>query len=145
MIMTKKTKKTKKNTAAKAAVGKNKKTTSRRTSAPKPQSKAVAKAVSKTTKKQIQVKTVKIKDKKKVSLIQRLITVLQKQVEKLKSGLITVRMKTHRDDNGDHHHVILEDIDGRHVSVGLTRQKMKGKNSTNYKCKVNPLGNDNVQ
>lgn len=48
--MTKKTKKTKKNTAAKAAVGKTKRTTSRRTSAPKPQSKAVAKAVSKTEK-----------------------------------------------------------------------------------------------
>lgn len=91
MIMTKKTKKTKKNTAAKAAVGKNKKTTSRRTSAPKPQSKAVAKAVSKTKKKAKKTpkapsKVVASKSKEKLSLIQRLVVVLKKRIENFKPG-----------------------------------------------------------
>ena len=91
MIMTKKGKKTKKTTAAKAAVGKTKKTTSRRTSAPKPQSKAVARAVSKTTKKAKKTpkapsKVVASKSKEKLSLIQRLIVVLKKRIENFKPG-----------------------------------------------------------
>ena len=54
--------------------------------------------------------------------------------------LVPVRIKKHRDKKGGHPHVILEDIDDKHVSVGLTRDSKKGKNSTNYKCEINPLG-----
>lgn len=59
-----------------------------------------------------------------------------------KKGLIPVRIKRHRDKNGGHNHVIIEDIDNKHVSVGLTRKVTKGKNSNrrNHKCEVNPLG-----
>lgn len=57
-------------------------------------------------------------------------------------NLIPVRIKRHRDKNGGHHHVIVEDMDNKHVSVGLTTRKTKGKNSNrkNYPCERNPLG-----
>ena len=60
----------------------------------------------------------------------------------MKESLIPVRIKRHRDKNGGHHHIIVEDFDNKHVSVGLTTRKTKGENSTrkNYKCEVNPLG-----
>lgn len=56
--------------------------------------------------------------------------------------LISVRIKRHRDKNGGHHHIIVEDIENKHVSVGLTTKKTKGKNSNrkNYPCERNPLG-----
>lgn len=59
-----------------------------------------------------------------------------------KDGLISVRIKRHRDKNGGHHHIIVEDIDNKHVSVGLTTKQTKGKNSNrkNYPCERNPLG-----
>ena len=62
--------------------------------------------------------------------------------ERAGNGLVPVRIKKHRDKNGGHHHIIVEDIDNKHVSVGLTTKKTKGKNSKhkNYKCEVNPLG-----
>lgn len=57
--------------------------------------------------------------------------------------LIPVRIKKHNDKKGGHPHVILEDFEGdKHVSVGLTSDPKKGKNSTNYKCEVNPLGGE---
>ena len=57
-------------------------------------------------------------------------------------GLIPVRIKKHRDKNGGHHHIIVEDIENKHVSVGLTTRITKGKNSTrkNYPCERDPLG-----
>ena len=60
--------------------------------------------------------------------------------QSIKMELIPVTIKDHRDKNGGHHHIILEDIDNNHVSVGLTTHQKKGKNSTNYTCKVSPLG-----
>ena len=51
-----------------------------------------------------------------------------------------VTIKDHNDSNGGHPHVILEDIENKHVSVGLTTDNKKGSNSTNRKCKVDPLG-----
>lgn len=54
--------------------------------------------------------------------------------------LIPVVIKDHRDRNGGHHHVIVDDIEDKHVSVGLTQDSKKGKNATNYSCQVSPLG-----
>ena len=62
---------------------------------------------------------------------------------KEKSGeadLVPVHIKTHKDKNGGHPHVIVDNIEENHVSVGLSTHAKKGKNSPNYKLSVNPLG-----
>lgn len=51
-----------------------------------------------------------------------------------------VTIKDHNDDKGGHPHVIIDDIDNKHVSVGLTTDNKKGQNSTNRRCEMNPLG-----
>ena len=53
---------------------------------------------------------------------------------------ISVIIKTHNDRNGGHPHIIVDDIDDKHVSVGITHDKKKGKNSPNYLMESNPLG-----
>lgn len=53
--------------------------------------------------------------------------------------LVTVVIKDHYDSNGGHPHAIMDDIDDKHVSVGLTTKVKKGKNSTNKKLKKDPL------
>lgn len=55
-------------------------------------------------------------------------------------GLVEVTIKFHGDKNGGHNHVIVEDIDDKHVSVGLTTKKKKGKNHPNYPLDQSPLG-----
>lgn len=60
----------------------------------------------------------------------------------LGNKLIPVYIKNHKDKKGGHPHVIMEDIDNKHVSVGLTHDKKKGKNGTNYALEHNPLGGD---
>ena len=59
-----------------------------------------------------------------------------------KKRLVSVKIKNHRDVKGDHPHVIMGDIQDKHVSVGLSTKPKKGKNSTNYKCESNPLGGE---
>ena len=54
--------------------------------------------------------------------------------------LVPVTIKDHNDSKGGHPHIILEDIENKHVSVGLTTDNKKGNNSTNRKCQVDPLG-----
>lgn len=54
--------------------------------------------------------------------------------------VVPVNIKDHYDKKGGHPHVIIEDIENKHVSVGLTSDLKKGKNATNYTCHVNPLG-----
>lgn len=56
------------------------------------------------------------------------------------SNLVSVDIKTHKDKHGGHPHIIVDDVDENHVSVGITHDKKKGKNSPNYKLEVNPLG-----
>lgn len=51
-------------------------------------------------------------------------------------------VKDYRDKKGGHPHVILEDMDNKHVSVGLTQDKYKGRNATNYECQISPLGDN---
>ncbi len=52
---------------------------------------------------------------------------------------IPVKIKQHKDKNGGHPHVIMEDIEDKHVSVGLSTKPKKGKNSTNYALEKSPL------
>lgn len=54
-------------------------------------------------------------------------------------ALMPVTIKDHRDKNGGHHHIVVDNVDDKHVSVGLTTHSKKGKNSTNYKCQTSPL------
>ncbi len=54
--------------------------------------------------------------------------------------MVIVTLKYHGDKNGGHNHVIIEDIDENHVSVGLTTRKKKGKNHPNYALEQSPLG-----
>lgn len=60
-------------------------------------------------------------------------------IEKNKD-MVIVTLKYHGDKNGGHHHVIVEDIDDCHVSVGLSTRKKKGKNNPNYPLEQSPLG-----
>lgn len=58
----------------------------------------------------------------------------------MKNNLINVEIKNHKDKNGGHPHVILENYGRYHVSVGLTTQKKKGKKgSPNYELEKNPF------
>ena len=56
------------------------------------------------------------------------------------SKLVTVVIKDHKDVKGGHPHIIMDDVDDKHVSVGLSTKPKKGKNSPNYKLEVSPLG-----
>ena len=58
---------------------------------------------------------------------------------KKNGNLVPVTIKKHNDRKGGHPHIILGDIDDKHISVGITHDKKKGKNSPNYKLGVNPL------
>jgi len=59
-----------------------------------------------------------------------------------KNNDIIVAIKTHNDKKGGHPHIIIEDIDDNHISVGLSTQPKKGKNGgLNYKMGKNPLNN----
>ena len=57
---------------------------------------------------------------------------------------IKVIIKNHKDKKGSHPHVILEDIENKHVSVGLSTHPKKGKTSPNYKLEQSPF-NDNKE
>lgn len=56
------------------------------------------------------------------------------------NNLVPITIKTHADKKGGHPHAILDEIDNKHVSVGFSTKKKKGKNATNYALEVNPLG-----
>lgn len=64
--------------------------------------------------------------------------------ERAKKETVSVTIKNHRDKNGGHPHVIVDDIEDKHVSVGLSTNPKKGKNSPNYALELNPL-NDGKQ
>lgn len=58
---------------------------------------------------------------------------------------IIVNTKRHRDSQGNHPHIIIEDIGDKHVSVGLSTQSKKGKSKkagNNYSLDINPLEHD---
>ena len=52
---------------------------------------------------------------------------------------IFITIKNHKDKHGGHPHVIIENIDDKHVSVGFTTKPKKGKNHPNYPLATSPL------
>lgn len=65
---------------------------------------------------------------------------MSKKTRKTFENFVVIRIKNHVDKNGGHSHVILEDFEDKHVSVGLTSKAKKGKNAPNYKCETDILG-----
>ena len=45
------------------------------------------------------------------------------------SGIVTITIKFHEDKSGGHNHIVVDDIEENHVSVGLTSKKKNGKTS----------------
>lgn len=64
-----------------------------------------------------------------------------RKIEKSQKDLVPVLLKRHKDSQGNHHHIILGNIDDCHISVGTSSKAKKGKNSTNYKCENDIVGN----
>ena len=67
----------------------------------------------------------------------------QNSPQRLQTGpepLVTVEIRRHRDSKGGHPHVMVDKVQGKEVSVGLTHSKKSGKNMPNRKLQVNPLG-----
>lgn len=60
------------------------------------------------------------------------------------NGLVPVNIKTHNDKKGGHPHIIVDNVDDKHVSVGLSTKPTKGKGSKNYRLEKSPL-NDGKQ
>lgn len=58
---------------------------------------------------------------------------------KVDGDLIKVTIKFKSDKNGGHNHVIVDNIDDKHVSVGLSTKPKKGKSATNYKLEQSPF------
>lgn len=61
------------------------------------------------------------------------------------NGFVPITVKTHKDSKGGHPHGIIDDIDDKHVSVGFTHDRYKGKgkkSGNNYALESNPLGGD---
>lgn len=56
-----------------------------------------------------------------------------------KTKYVSVTIKTHQDKKGGHPHVIVDDIENKHVSVGLSTKPTKGKGSKNYRLETSPL------
>lgn len=57
----------------------------------------------------------------------------------MSGDMVTVTLKFKADKNGGHNHVIVDNIDDNHVSVGLSTKPKKGKNATNYKLEQSPF------
>lgn len=60
---------------------------------------------------------------------------------KKNGGLVPVTIKKHNDRKGGHPHIIMDDIENKHVSVGLSTKAKKGKNHPNYPLEKSPLDN----
>ncbi len=60
---------------------------------------------------------------------------------------IVVLIKDHNDSNGGHPHIIVDNVDNNHVSVGLSTQKKKGKgrnSGTNYSLDKSPFNDGRI-
>lgn len=66
----------------------------------------------------------------------------KRKIIKEENENVKVLIKDHRDRKGGHPHIILEDIEDKHVSVGLSKSDSKGKGSTNYKMQRNYTGKE---
>lgn len=59
---------------------------------------------------------------------------------KQNATLVTVTIKTLPDSKGGHPHIIVDNLQNNHVSVGVTHSPKKGKNNPNIPLEVNPTG-----
>ena len=62
-----------------------------------------------------------------------------KRAAKKEKDAVSIIIKKHKDKNGGHNHIIVDNIDNCHVSVGITTKKKKGKNAPNYGPFPSPL------
>lgn len=58
---------------------------------------------------------------------------------KRNNGYVPVTIKTHKDKKGGHPHIIVDNVEDKHVSVGLSTKPTKGKGSKNYRLEKSPL------
>lgn len=57
-----------------------------------------------------------------------------------KTDYVEVTIKKHKDKNGGHYHVIVDNVDNKHVSVGLTTKTKKGNSGgNNYAMEKSPF------
>lgn len=68
--------------------------------------------------------------------------VVTAQTSVQQAELITVDMKMHRDNNDGHHHIIVDNYENKHVSVGTTTDPFKGKNHPNIHLGYSVLNNE---
>lgn len=54
--------------------------------------------------------------------------------------LVDVEIRKHNDAKGGHPHIVVDTVDGKNVSVGITHSKKKGKKHNNIPLEHNPLG-----
>lgn len=69
---------------------------------------------------------------------------VDENIEKLPENMVPVQIKDHKDSNGGHPHVIMDNIDDKHVSVGMTTRPKKGHNHPNYRLQNNPLNDHHL-
>lgn len=86
----------------------------------------------------MQKKTSKFKSVKSAAKKPSSKTAKKNEIE-IKIVVVPVPLKKHKDKNGGHYHVIVDNVDDKHVSVGLTTKKKKGKNHANYPLEQSPL------
>lgn len=58
---------------------------------------------------------------------------------KRNNGYVPVMIKTHHDKKGGHPHIIVDNVEDKHVSVGLSTKPTKGKGSKNYRMEKSPF------
>lgn len=68
----------------------------------------------------------------------------QKTKKSNNTPYIKITIKTHHDKKGGHPHIIFDNVDDKHVSVGLSTKPTKGKGSKNYRLEKSPF-NDGKQ
>ncbi len=59
------------------------------------------------------------------------------------NNLVTVEIRIHNDANGGHPHIMVDAVDNKFVSVGMTHDQFKGKNHPNIALEHDPLGDSN--
>lgn len=58
---------------------------------------------------------------------------------KKNNGYVPVTIKTHHDKKGGHPHIVVDNVEDKHVSVGLSTKPTKGKGSKNYRMEKSPF------
>lgn len=73
---------------------------------------------------------------------------MQKRKQRDMKDIVKVNLAKLRDTNKIHPHVIVDEIDDKYVSVGLTshpnKHKDKKHGGKNYKLSINPLGKEKI-